>query len=78
MFRKLAYAKHLYAGFRDHVIVLDRAAAYPYRPNQNPILIDDRQPAREGNQPVIGVLDADFISRFARNKATNSPPLANR
>ena len=63
MFRKLAYAKHLYAGFRDHVIVLDRAAAYPYRPNQNPILIDDWQSAREGNQPAIGVLDA--VKRFA-------------
>src|SRR5262245_26098403 len=64
MFRKLAYAKHLYAGFRYHVIVLDRAATYPYGPNENPILIDDWQSARERNQPVIGVLEA--VKRFAR------------
>src|SRR5262245_37594317 len=64
MFRKLAYAKHLYAGFRDRVIVLDRAAAHSYGPNENPILIDDRQSAREGNQPVIRVLDT--VKRFAR------------
>jgi hypothetical protein len=53
MFRKLAHAEHLHAGFRDRVIVLDRAATYPNGPNENPILIDDRKSAREGNQPVI-------------------------
>jgi hypothetical protein len=53
MFRKLAHAEHLYAGFRDRVVVLDRATTYPYGPNENPILIHDRQSAREGNQPVI-------------------------
>ena len=59
-----AHAEHLYAGFCDRVIVLDRAATYPYGPNENPILIHDGQSAREGNQPVIRVLDAK--KRFAR------------
>src|SRR5262245_34023800 len=53
MLGKLAHAEHLYAGFGDRVIVLDRAAAYPNGADENPILIHDRQSAREGNQPVI-------------------------
>ena len=51
MFRKLAHAEHLYAGFCDRVIVLDRAATYPYGPNENPILIHDGQSAREVINP---------------------------
>src|SRR5262245_41084336 len=35
-----------------------------WRPNENPMFIDDWQSARKGNQPVIGVLDA--VKRFAR------------
>jgi hypothetical protein len=42
MLGKLAHAQYLYAGFRDLVIVLNRAAAHADRTDEDAVFIHNR------------------------------------
>src|SRR6478609_3307154 len=60
---QLGQANDLDACLGYRMVVLDRAAAHPDGADQHAVLIDDGHAAGEGDQTVVGVLDA--VKRLA-------------
>jgi len=59
MLGQIADADGAAPSFRDRMIILDRAAGHADRADHDAVSVNDWKAAREGNEPVVRMFDAE-------------------